>query len=61
MIEIGIKKSIFMYVFTQIRVHKNAAYFATSPAYFGYICGAFFYFLAAFFQRDWLINLLARG
>ena len=34
----------------QIRVHKNAAYFAISPAYFGYVRVAFFYFLAAFFQ-----------
>ena len=35
------KTSIFMHVFIQIRVQKNAAYFATSPAYFGYVRIAF--------------------
>ena len=51
------KTSIFMHVFMQIRVHKNAAYFATSSAYFGHVRIACFYFLAAFFQGDWLWNL----
>ena len=38
------KTGIFMPVFIQLKVHKNAAYFATSPAYFGYVCVAFFSF-----------------
>ena len=41
-----------MHVFMQIRLYKNAAYFATSPAYFGYVHIAFFFSLAAFFQGD---------
>ena len=34
-----------MHVFMQIRVHKNAAYFATSPAYFDFVRVAFFFLL----------------
>ena len=41
----------------QIRVHKNVAYFATSPANFGYVRIAFFYILAAFFRKtDWVYS-----
>ena len=43
------KTIIFMLVFIQIRVQKNAAYFAISPACFGYVRSCTFYFLAAFF------------
>ena len=43
------KTSIFKHVFMQIKVHKNATYFATLPAYFGYVRIAVFLFFGRIF------------
>ena len=46
-----------MHVFMQIRVHKNAAYFDTLPAYFGYVRVAFFVLLfGSVVLGDWTMT-----
>ena len=53
----GHKTSTFMHVFMQIRIHKNGANFATSPAYFGYVRVAFFLIFGCVFPEGLYIYI----